>query len=80
MALAPTPTNQFSIRNISEIDLIDLVLETKMNGIKLPASLVDMVNWAMYEDRRGGQYADLIGDDEFMEALAWHDPFDNDTV
>jgi hypothetical protein len=80
MAMQPTPTNQFSIRNISEIDFIDLVIDSKLYGFKLPASLYDMLNWAMYEDRRGGQYADLFGNDEFMEALAWHDPFDNDTV
>jgi hypothetical protein len=77
MALAPTPTDTFSIRNISEIDLIDLVLDTKINGIKLPYNLVDMVHWAMYEDRRGGQYADLIGNDEFMNALFWHHETDD---
>ena len=70
------PEDTFSIRNISEIDVIDLVIDTKINGLKLPAPLVDMLNWAIYEDRRGGQYVALIGNDEFMEALAWHETID----
>jgi hypothetical protein len=72
------PKDTFSIRNISEIDFIDLVIDTQLNGLRLPAALVDMINWAMYEDRRGGQYADLIGNDEFMEALAWHETLESD--
>jgi len=80
MLTTEMPKDTFSIRNISEIDWFDLVIDTKIKGLRLPAPLVDMINWAMYEDRRGGQYADLIGNDEFMEALAWHETLDNDTV
>ena len=73
-------TEQFSIYNISEIDLLDLVIDARGAGLKLPTSLTSMINWALYRDMHlddGGPFYMLSADDEFLDCLAWHDTLDD---
>jgi maleate cis-trans isomerase len=73
-----TRINRFSIRNISEIDLFDMVIDTRIAGIKLPNSLLDMINWACYHDMHfDGPFFWLTADEEFLDALAWHESLDD---
>ena len=73
-------TEQFSIYNISEIDMFDLVTDAQSAGLKLPTSLTSMINWALYRDMHlddGGPFYMLTANDEFLDALAWHDTLDD---
>jgi maleate cis-trans isomerase len=73
-----TRTNRFSIRNISEIDLFDMLIDTRIAGIKLPNSLLEMINWACYHDMHfDGPFFMLTADEEFLDALAWHGSLDD---
>ncbi len=73
-----TRTNRFSIRNISEIDLFDMVVDTRGAGIKLPDSLTTMINWACYHDMHfDGPFFMLSADEEFLDCLAWHGSLDD---
>jgi maleate cis-trans isomerase len=73
-----TRTNRFSIRNISEIDLFDMVTDTRCAGVKLPISLLDMINWACYHDMHfDGPFFMLTANEEFLDALAWHNSLDD---
>jgi maleate cis-trans isomerase len=68
----------FSIYNISEIDLFDMVIDTRIAGVKLPDSLIEMINWACYHDMHfGGQFEMLTASEEFLDGLAWHGSLDD---
>ena len=78
IAQEDTRTNRFSIRNISETDLFDMVIDTRIAGIKLPDSLTDMINWACYHDMHfDGPFFMLSANEEFLDALAWHATLDD---
>jgi hypothetical protein len=62
-----------SIRKLNSIDIFDLVVDMQIANVRMPSELLNIINWAIYIDRRGGQYARLISNEEFMNALAWHD-------
>jgi maleate cis-trans isomerase len=68
----------WSIYNISEIDLFDMVVDTRSAGVKLPDTLIEMINWACYHDMHfGGQFLMLTASEEFLDCLAWHGSLDD---
>jgi hypothetical protein len=70
--------SEFSIYNIAEADLLDLVIDARSAGLKLTPALVEMINRACYHDMHcGGQFLMLTADEEFLDALAWHDTLDD---
>lgn len=60
------------IRRLDPYILRSMLIATKKLKHEFSRNFMLAVNTALYEDRRGGQYADLIDDEEFMLALDWH--------
>lgn len=65
-------------KNIIEYDLdnkhdvFDLIVDSALAGHQLDKQIVEQISQKLYEDRRGGNLADLWGNDEFLASLNWH--------
>lgn len=64
--------NTVEIRHIEAGTLRVILIGSTKSGTTLSRDFMLAVNTALYEDRRGGQYAHLVTDEEFMLALDWH--------